>query len=55
MNIFRLAMRYFRWYHVVILLFGVTAVIGIIWWLRDHERANHLGWDDTTDLEKPEI
>ena len=55
MSIIKLAMRYLRWYHVVGLLLGLTGLIGVYWWLREHDRANHLGWDDTTDLEESEI
>ena len=50
MSIIKLAMRYLRWYHVVGLLLGVTAIVGIVWWLREHERANQLGFGDDTDL-----
>jgi hypothetical protein len=55
MNILRLAMKYLRWYHVVGLLLGVTFIIGLVWWLKEHDRATRLGWDDVTDLVEPEI
>jgi len=55
MNILRFAVKYLRWYHVVGILFGITFVVGLIWWLREHDRSHRLGWADVTDLVEPEI
>lgn len=55
MNILKLALKYLRWYHVVGMLLGVTFIIGLIWWLKEHDRASRLGWDDVTDLVESEI
>ena len=46
----RYVMRYIRWYHVVGLLLGFTVIIGVFWWLKEHERARILEYSDETDL-----
>ncbi len=50
MNILSLLFRQIKWYHVVGLLLGFTAIIGVIWWLREQERTESLRFTDETDL-----
>ena len=50
MNMLKLAMRYVRWYHVVGLLLGVTAIVGVYWWLRERERTHGLEFGDQSDI-----
>ena len=50
MSVIKYALRYLRWYHVVGLLLGVTAIIGVFWWVNERKRLHLLDFNDETDL-----